>query len=226
MRYTGFLIDADNTIFDFDRSEREALAQALGVRDGELLSEYRRINAELWRRAEDGGITIDEVQHERFRQLALARGLELDPRRISEAFLGALARSVLLMPGAVRVLDQLSRRAVLGLLTNGLQTVQRSRIARSVVGVFFQEIFIAGEIGASKPDPAIFLHAAGRLHLRPHEILVVGDSPSADIRGAHAAGMSSCWYNPAGRSYPPTEPLPDHVITSLEEILDFAPEIS
>jgi FMN phosphatase YigB (HAD superfamily) len=43
------------------------------------------------------------------------------------------------------------------------------------------------EVGAEKPDPAIFLAAAKSLGVKPSEILMVGDHPVD--RGAEPAGM-------------------------------------
>jgi HAD superfamily hydrolase (TIGR01509 family) len=43
------------------------------------------------------------------------------------------------------------------------------------------------EVGAEKPDPAVFLAAAKSLGVRPSEMLMVGDHPVD--RGAERAGM-------------------------------------
>lgn len=43
----------------------------------------------------------------------------------------------------------------------------------------------------AKADPAIFHLVCERLHLSPAEILFVGDTPSADIKGPQAMGMGA-----------------------------------
>jgi FMN phosphatase YigB (HAD superfamily) len=46
-----------------------------------------------------------------------------------------------------------------------------------------------GREGLEKPDPAIFRAALERAGVTPAEAIHVGDSPSADVHGAHAAGI-------------------------------------
>ncbi len=53
-RYAGFLFDADNTLFDYDRSEGEAFLETVAaalpsVPPGEARAAYHAINAEYWR---------------------------------------------------------------------------------------------------------------------------------------------------------------------------------
>jgi len=52
-------------------------------------------------------------------------------------------------------------------------------------------VILSYEVGLVKPDPAIFRLVWDRLGLQPAEILFVGDTPSADIEGPHAIGMSA-----------------------------------
>lgn len=224
--FRGFLFDADNTIFDFDAAESQALLATVHAPPDALLAEYRRINEALWRDAEAGALPLGRLASERFRRLAAALRLDADPQELSNRYLRELGARAPLLPGAVSVLDRLSRHAVLGLLTNGIAAVQRSRIARSGIEVFFQGIFVCEEVGISKPDPAVFHFAARQLHVAPHELLCVGDSPSSDIRGGWAAGMPTCWVNLRGLPYPAGEPAPDFAVASLEELLDLAPQPS
>lgn len=52
-------------------------------------------------------------------------------------------------------------------------------------------LVLSYEVGLAKPDPAIFRLVCDKLGLPPAEILFVGDTPSADIDGPKAIGMSS-----------------------------------
>jgi putative hydrolase of the HAD superfamily len=45
------------------------------------------------------------------------------------------------------------------------------------------------EVGAAKPDPAIFRVALARAGADPHEAIHVGDQPSSDVEGALSAGI-------------------------------------
>ncbi len=53
---------------------------------------------------------------------------------------------------------------------------------------FFQHVTCLEDTGRAKPDPSLFLHAAGHLNLPPAEVVVLEDSLNG-LRAAHAAGM-------------------------------------
>ncbi len=55
----------------------------------------------------------------------------------------------------------------------------------------FEEVVVSCEVGAAKPDRAIFAAAAQRLALKPEELLHVGDSPREDVAGALACGWNA-----------------------------------
>jgi beta-phosphoglucomutase len=55
---------------------------------------------------------------------------------------------------------------------------------------FFDALVSADEVGAGKPDPAVFLAAASRLEVHPARCVVVEDAP-AGLEGARRAGMRS-----------------------------------
>jgi 2-haloacid dehalogenase len=225
--YRGFILDADNTLFDFDRGEREALADTLsrllpgGGYPQESFESYHRINAELWKAFERGAVRLEELRIVRFRELFAQLGLKADPRQASELYIEALAGKAFLLPHAREVLENLHRRAALALLSNGLSRVQRGRLAGSGIGDLFQRIIISEEVRLAKPDPGIFLLALSELGLPGREVLCVGDSPATDIRGAHLAGLATCWVQSPGSLYPPEEPPPDYRISDLRELLDF-----
>jgi putative hydrolase of the HAD superfamily len=229
-KYRGFLIDADNTLFDFDRCEQEALYETVSsinkTTDSQMIADYRKINTSLWKEFEEGKISVKSLEQERFRLLLNLRGLKADPGDLSRRYLENLSKKRYFLPHAVAVLEYLSKKAVLGLITNGLAAVQRNRIARTEIEIFFKTILISEEIGMAKPDPEVFLLAARHLQLPPYEILCIGDSPSSDIRGAHTAGMDTCWYSPSDRTYPKDCPSPDYTISDLREIMSFASDAS
>lgn len=87
-------------------------------------------------------------------------------------------------------LEGLARRYRLGVVSNfygnldGLLSAEGLRACFSVVAD-------SGALGVAKPDPAIFLYAAGALNARPEECVMVGDSVPRDIRGAASAGMKT-----------------------------------
>ena len=47
----------------------------------------------------------------------------------------------------------------------------------------------SGDVGAAKPDPAIFRAALSRAGVEPYEAVHVGDQLSSDVQGALAVGI-------------------------------------
>jgi len=229
-KYRGFIIDADNTLFDFDRAQRDALFESLKLlkyRDfsDETNNLFESINKTLWEKLEKGQIDRESLKVERFRLLLDKLQTEGDPEKLAQLYLKHLGHKDYLLPHAIEVLEYLYRRALLVLLTNGITRVQQERITRSGIEIFFQDIIISEEIGLTKPDPAIFLLAARRINLPPSALLCVGDSPSSDIRGGYNAGMDTCWYRSTSADYPYQEPEPDYIIDDLRELIKFAPDL-
>jgi YjjG family noncanonical pyrimidine nucleotidase len=229
--YRGFLLDADNTLLDYSRAEREAFLEAVapalaGVPPEEARQTYSRINAELWARFERRDITAEELKIGRFRALLDFFGLgpdRADAARLSAEYLAALSGKAFFLPHALEVLEELSRRAALCLITNGLTLVQKGRIHKAGIGRFFRAVLISEELGLAKPDPRFFLRAAEAAGLPRSELLCVGDNPSADIGGARAAGVAGCWYNPGGAAWPGPGDPPERIIGDLRELLPLAP---
>jgi HAD superfamily hydrolase (TIGR01509 family) len=67
----------------------------------------------------------------------------------------------------------------------------RREIAELGVTERVDAIVLSGEVGARKPDPAIFERALAELDVDPVEALMVGDGLATDVQGAASLGMST-----------------------------------
>ncbi len=205
MKYKWLLFDADGTLFDYDRAEAFALRKTFEELELEFEARYaevyRRINAQIWLDFEAGKITQQRLRTRRFELLFDAVGISCDPVEFSRLYLGYLAQGTDLIDGAEDVLDSLSGRVGLLIVTNGIADVQRPRFARSSVGQHFSDVVISEEVGTAKPDPAFFEVAFARMGFpRKEDVLIVGDSLSSDIQGGLNYGIDTCWFNPQGKT--------------------------
>lgn len=221
-RYQWLLFDADGTLFDYDRAEATALARVFhqfnAPFDAAVLAAYRRINQELWRAWEQGQITPEVLAVRRFEQLLAVLRLSISPSALSVAYTSHLATCADLIDGAGEALQALCQTHRLAIVTNGLQVVQRSRLARSAIHDYIAELIISDEVGVAKPARAFFDAAFARLgHPPRHEVLLIGDSLAADIWGAANYGLDTCWYNPARQPRPPNAPI-TYEIAHLREL--------
>lgn len=203
--YRWLLFDLDNTLFDYDRAEREALAQTFkGIGrplEEAIFNHYRQINGELWRAFELGDVTQETIKVERFARLCQAAGIAADPAALSKQYLVHLSQGAYLIDGAEEVVRSLFGRYRMMLITNGLKDVQRPRIAASAIHACFDSFVISEEVGVAKPDSRIFDVAFEKMGQPPKsQVLVIGDSLTSDIAGGQAYGIDTCWFNPDGHT--------------------------
>ena len=225
MTYTWLLFDADGTLFDFERTAATALAQTFAdfkaPYEPAFIELYRSIDERLWEALERGDVTREILHVRRFAELLETIGVERNAQTFADRYLEHVGEGTHLIDGAKRVVSILAGRAHLALITNGFAEVQRSRFARSTLTRHFEAIVISEDVGAAKPDPAIFDEAFRRMGSpAKSDVLVIGDSLTADIRGGIDYGIDTCWFNPAAHSSPEGLPI-THEIRLLTELLDF-----
>ncbi len=153
----------------------------------------------------------------------LARyGLPADPAHVARAeaafFEPELARMTP-MPGAVEVLDRLRRRGLrVGLVSNAsshlfvVECCRRLHLAR-----YLDPIVSSAQVGWAKPDPRPFEAVLRAWGLPARKVVMVGDTPDADVAGARGLGMRAILLRTAPAAEPPV-PAPDAVAGSLAEV--------
>lgn len=224
MAYETILFDLDHTLLDSDESERQAYAHTaarVGLTEPERhFPLYVTINRRLWQEVERGERQPAEVRFRRFEEFNAEVGIDADAELMAEHFVWALGAFGGLYEGAVEVLAACSTRASLGLVTNGLSDVQRSRLSRLGIADYFDAIVISSEVGVTKPRPDIFELAFAQLGNPTKDAAVmIGDSLTSDIAGGRNFGIDTCWYNPH-RNRPEGGSRPTHEVASLRELTD------
>ena len=221
--YPWLWFDADNTLFDYNLAESTALLNTFQLHglpiDDASMEKYRKINHKLWRALERGEIKPDVLRVKRFEQFLDAMGVNGSPEELSASYVEQLGLRTDLIDGALETLQQLRESSRFALITNGLSTVQRSRLSLSPLKDFFEAVVISEEIGAAKPHAAFFETAHERTGRPPKsEILVIGDNLSSDIQGGIDFGVDTCWFNPHGESLPDGMTV-TYEIQSLKELV-------
>ena len=222
-RYRILLMDADNTLLDFGKAEREALIATLRESSVEasetLIRGYSEINDEMWKRLERGEIDKISLRTERFRVFCSQYGIHADPKLLAATYLQSLAMQSFPMEGVMEVCATLARHCRLYIVTNGISQVQHGRLDHSPLRPYFEDVFISDELGVEKPHKAFFDRVAALIpDFDPSAALVVGDSLTSDMAGGIGAGLDTCWFNPAGKPLPEGMPV-NYVITRPEELL-------
>ncbi|MCB1801123.1 MAG: HAD-IA family hydrolase [Gammaproteobacteria bacterium] len=115
-------------------------------------------------------------------------------------------------------LARLRQRYTLVSVTNG-----NSQIEHTPLHASFDHSLTAAEVGAAKPDPAIFHAASERSGIPLDAFLHVGDDPERDVEAARRLGIRTVWVNRSGSDWPDDlEPADIEVedLTALVAILD------
>ena len=220
--YKFLIFDADHTLFDFDKAEKEAIDKVMmdfGIaKNPSLLLEYKKINHHLWERYEKNEITQDKIKFERFRLFFNKIGCHADYKKGAESYLIYLSEGCYLFDGALDLIINLKKEFKLGLLTNGISNVQHPRIEKSALNGMFDATVISGDVGISKPNAGIFriLSKKAGFHEKK-EMIMIGDSLSSDIKGGINYGIDTCWFNPK-KNINLTNIKPKYEIFNLEEI--------
>jgi HAD superfamily hydrolase (TIGR01549 family) len=116
-----------------------------------------------------------------------AIGADLPPAEFAPLYVAALEFEV--VPGAAECLQALRSRGLeLAAVTNWDVTV-RDWLADLRLAPFFSHVVISAEVGARKPDPAVFRRALTLLGIPADRALHIGDEEN-DRLGATRAGMS------------------------------------
>ena len=206
-RFHTILFDADGTLLDFHRSEREALKDCLTAFaipcDEEVISTYSRINDEHWKMLERGEITRGELYVRRFQVLLDTYGFAADATEMHRTYIAALSTKSYLLDGAYDLCLQLRESCRLYIITNGNARVQHGRFDPCPLSPLFERSFISEEIGFDKPSKEYFDYVISEIpDFDPSDTLVVGDSLTSDIQGGINAGLATCWYNPVRKPVP------------------------
>ena len=221
-KFSTVLLDVDGTLLDFVRSEREGISAVLrnfGVEPTDKrIQMYHDLNESFWASFERGEITKEELVWRRFQVYFAQLGRQVNGRKAEEQYRSQLDCSAFLMEGAAELRAYLKERYDLYVVTNGTSATQYKRLALSGLDLFMDGIFVSEDAGSQKPRKEYFDYCFSRMREKdPNKMILVGDSPASDLKGAMNAGISSCWYNPDGKTLPEGIRA-DYEVRSLEEL--------
>lgn len=223
-KYNTIILDADETLFDFKRSEREAIKAVMEKYNFPWTEEVGKIyseeNKKLWTQLEKGSITREKLKIQRFINFFDILGIQLSANEIADfcnQYIYHLGDKGYLLSGAEALCKQLAQGATLYIATNGLKATQTRRFASSPIMKYIEKIYISEEIGYQKPQAEFFDYIFNEADVTDKSrVIVLGDSLTSDMQGGKNAGITTCLFNPLNAKVERKE-LCDYIITNLND---------
>lgn len=200
--------DLDDTLVAFDLLTNQSWQQVCDefvvkyprLNTEELIMAIKKAGALYWKEPEKYGFGKYDIINARRTFLKMAfEHLHID--RPDEAVLLAdnysriRIENMYLFDGVTDMLQQLSKKYILVLITNRDSAGQRSKIRRFDLEKYFAGIYIEEEMGFGKPDSRVYQKVMTDNNVLPHECLMIGDTPEMDIIPPAQLGWKTIFVN-------------------------------
>ena len=227
--YQHLFFDLDRTLWDFETNSYQTLTELAHTYDlvkkgvdsiDHFINEYLLINDHLWERYGKNLIDKETLRFERFHQ-ALAK-FSIEDKDLTIAigneYVERSPVKTSLFPYTIDVLNYLSKKYSLHIITNGFEEVQHIKIKNCGIRDYFTEVITSERAGYKKPDIRIFEFSLNATNAFPGNSLMIGDNLDADIAGARNAGIHQVYFNPHEKEHSETV---TYEIKSLKELTNF-----
>lgn len=200
---TDVFFDLDHTLWDFDRNSSLAFHRVFHKHNIDLplldfLREYEPINLVYWKKYREERVTKSELRRgrltETFDVFKLKYPLDVIDS-LASCYIDELPVDNHLFVGAIEILDYLSERYRLHIITNGFEEVQHLKLRNSGINDYFRSVTTSEDVGLKKPHPSVFNSALKKASTMPQQSIMIGDSFEADIIGAKNVGMHTLFFN-------------------------------
>lgn len=204
--YKHLFFDLDRTLWDFETNTAQVFAEIFtkhnlqnnfkNLQHFETI--YNKHNDVLWALYRESKIKKDVLRGLRFfntleevgaANKETAEAIGHDYVRMGPEMTG-------LFPGTIEILEYLSKKYKLYIITNGFKEVQHAKVERCGLSRFFVRVFTSEDIGIQKPRPEIFRFALSSVNAKKDESLMIGDDLEVDVMGAKRFGINQVWFNP------------------------------
>ena len=194
------LLDLDNTIIDFNECARHSIMNIFGKLGFEytenVFDTFITENVKIWKRLELGEIDKPFLRANRWNIILGKLGIDYDGTIIEEQFENGVAQGAYPVEYAYELLEYLYKKYDIYIVSNGFRYVQESRIKIGKYDKYFKDLFLSEDIGIQKPDTRFFDYCYEKIGCPPKEDMVlIGDSLSADIKGGNAYNIDTIWFN-------------------------------
>lgn len=221
----AILFDIDDTLYDLSIPFKEAFREFFPGEKMDLEGAFlasRKYSDLIYDRSLSGEISMEEMYIYRLGNAFRDYGKIIDgPTALQfQSVYEKRQHEIRMTEEMERMLEELSRKMTLGIITNGPSEHQRDKVRALGVErwIPMERIWISGDLGVGKPHKEIFEAAREKLGLKPEELCFVGDAYGHDILGAKGAGWKAVWFNHRGHQAT-GKVMPDYEVRSEQELI-------
>ena len=218
------LIDIDDTLIDFQLSAEASVRSMFREQNfpcpEDIMVIYHKVCDPLWHKVETKEITLKELQGLRWHRIFNELGFDYNPEiDYEQRFREYLVQNAFAVEGSLELLKHLSKKYTVCAASNSFYAQQVKRLALCGFDKFINQVFTSNEIGAEKPSAEFYSACLEKLGSpSKNEVIMIGDSLTADVGGADNFGIKSIWFNKYNRA---AENVPaDYTVLSLNEIME------
>lgn len=228
--YKHIFFDLDHTLWDMNSNsyfticelaEKHKLAERGISSIDDFICKYKVINDQLWLDYSKNLIDRSVLRSERFKRVFKLFGIVDDKlaEEFGEDYVSQAPKKSNLMPHSIDVLEYLSSKYQLHIITNGFEEVQHVKIENSNLKKYFSNVITSDKACYKKPDKRIFEYSINLTSAEYKNSIMIGDSLEADIIGARNCGMDQVYYNPEKISHAEKVTHEICCLTELKNIL-------
>lgn len=212
MKYKAIIFDLDGTIIDTEHIWRDATYEVMRRREIEVTPELQQKLGTIM-----AGVGLKKGCEYLIQMFSLKDTVEEIAHEKNTLALSFLKDRLVFMDGFIQFHTKIKTfNLSMGIATNADEHTLALVQEKLQIGQFFGEhVYHAGLVGKYKPDPAVYLHAAEKLGIKPEECIAIEDSKHG-IQAALNAGMYCIGLNSAQK----IELVQDahHVVNHYDEI--------
>ncbi|MBC7389809.1 MAG: HAD-IA family hydrolase [Opitutaceae bacterium] len=207
-KYKHIFFDLDHTLWDFEKNSEETIEEIYKKLElqsriksaHELYKSFEKANRWVWDQYHKDLLGKEAFRSLRF-DLALSQHNIKDEKLsliLSEQYLKICPTKPHLIPDSILVLDFLSNKYTLHLISNGFEETTMQKVENTALKKYFRTITTPTHSGYKKPHELMFDFAIKQAGCNAKESVMIGDDLEADVLGAKRFGMDSIFFNPDG----------------------------
>ena len=217
-------VDIDNTLLDFDKCAKVAMKYCMDqfgvIYEEKLYETFLEVNDSLWLEIERGELTRQGLYEIRWNRIFNRLGINIDGVEFEKRFVAVLENCAEPVDGAMKMLEYLASKYTVYAASNAPYEQQINRLKKSGMLKYITKVFTSEKIGFSKPSADFFDGCFADIEkIDRSEVILIGDSLTADISGGASYGLKTCWYNPANNE--DEQNRADYVVNSLNQVKNF-----